>query len=414
MTSYDRIGVGYAKLRRPDPRIAASIHAALGAASTVVNVGAGAGSYEPDDRWVLAVEPSAVMAGQRPPGSAPVLVASAESLPLADGTVDAAMATLSLHHWRDWRAGVAEMRRVARQRVVILTWDPDACDFWLTREYVPWLLEWDATRFPTIAEMCGALPGASVEPVPVPHDCEDGFLGAWWARPEAYLDPEVQRSNSLFALGPDRPRLEAALERLAEDLRSGAWDARHSELRTRESADLGYRLVTARRRSPTPPVPLRRAPRTAAAAGRRHPAAEAVAADRSRRRPRLDERAVRSRARRATLDGPMTDTGRAERLARNEARWRELNAELEHGLSDVQRDPDERAAFVCECARPDCVQMVKLPLDEYKRWHRDDRHFVVLPGHEYPEVETVLEANEDYFVIEKRDIGQVSDVVERL
>jgi hypothetical protein len=110
----------------------------------------------------------------------------------------------------------------------------------------------------------------------------------------------------------------------------------------------------------------------------------------------------------------MTDTGRAERLARNEARWRELNSELERGLSDIQRDPDERAAFVCECARTDCVQMVKLPLDEYQRWHADDRRFVVLPGHEFQDVEKVLEATEDYFVIEKRDVGQVHDVVERL
>jgi len=246
MTSpYDDIGAGYSKLRRPDPRIAAAIHAALGDAATVVNVGAGAGSYEPLDRWVLAVEPSRVMVAQRPPGSAPAVVADAEALPLADDTVDAAMASMSLHHWCDWRAGVAEMQRVARKRIVLFSWDPEACDFWLTREYVPWLLEWDATRFPTMTQMREALPGAIIDVVPIAADCQDGFLGAWWARPEAYLDPDVQRSNSLFALGPDRDRLDRALARLADDLRSGAWDARHADLRTHGSADLGYRLITA-------------------------------------------------------------------------------------------------------------------------------------------------------------------------
>src|SRR3954468_10396971 len=162
MTSpYDDIGAGYSKLRRPEPRIAAAIHAALGGADTVVNVGAGAGSYEPGDRWVVAVEPSLVMVAQRPPSSAPVVVASAEALPLADDTVDAAMASMSLHHWGDWRAGLAEMRRVTRDRVVLFTWDAESCDFWLTRDYVPWLHEWDATRFPTMAQMREALPGAA-------------------------------------------------------------------------------------------------------------------------------------------------------------------------------------------------------------------------------------------------------------
>ena len=245
MSSYDRIGIGYTALRQPDARIAHAVHAALGPAETVVNVGAGAGSYEPRDRWVLAVEPSHVMIGQRPPGSAPAVLASAESLPLASDSVDAAMATLTLHHWRDWRAGLAQMRRVARDRIVILTWDPHARDFWLTREYIPWLRDWDAKRFPTIEQMRDALPGAEVDPVPIPRDCRDGFLGAWWARPEAYLDPEVQRSNSLFALTPSQGRLARDLGRLAADLRSGDWDARHGGLRTQDELDLGYRLIVA-------------------------------------------------------------------------------------------------------------------------------------------------------------------------
>jgi len=243
--SYDRIGHGYAALRRPDPTIAAAIHAALGSAATVVNIGAGAGAYEPDDRWVLAVEPSAVMVAQRPPGSAPALLASAEALPLADETVDAAMATLTLHHWRDWRAGVAEMRRVARERIVIFTWDPQSDGFWLTRDYLPWLRDWDASRFPTIPQLRSALPRAAADPIPIPDASADAFLAAHWARPAAYLDPLVQRSNSAFAQAPDGERLTTAFERLADDLRTGAWDARHGHLRTQPALDAGYRLVSA-------------------------------------------------------------------------------------------------------------------------------------------------------------------------
>jgi SAM-dependent methyltransferase len=244
---YDEIGRRYVEVRRADPHIGAAIHEALGAARTIVNVGAGAGSYEPRDRWVLAVEPSMVMVRQRPPDSAPAVVARAEALPLADDSVDAAMAILSLHHWSDWRAGIAEMRRVARERVVLFTWDPAAAGlFWLTREYLAWLAEWDAGRFPEMGELREALPGAVVEPVPIPADCVDGFLAAFWARPEAYLEPAVQRGNSLMALGPDRARLRQALGRLRDDLRTGAWDARHGDLRSATSLDAGYRLVTAR------------------------------------------------------------------------------------------------------------------------------------------------------------------------
>lgn len=155
-TVYDDIGVGYPTTRRTDPRIAAMIYRALGDAASVVNVGAGTGSYEPEDRRVLAVEPSEVMIGQRPRGTAPAVAGSAEALPLDDASVDAAMASLTLHHWSDWRRGVAEMCRVARRRVVLFTWDPEGEGFWLTREYLPWLAAWDATRFPTLAELGGA------------------------------------------------------------------------------------------------------------------------------------------------------------------------------------------------------------------------------------------------------------------
>lgn len=245
-TVYNAIGVGYTATRRADPRIAAILYRALGDAASVVNVGAGTGSYEPPDRRVVAVEPSEVMIRQRPPGSAPAIVGSAEALPLEDASVDAAMASLTLHHWSDWRRGVAEMRRVARRRVVLFTWDPDGEGFWLTRDYLPWLAAWDATRFPTIAELEGALPGAAVEAVPIPRDCVDGVLAAFWARPEAYLDPVVQRGFSMFALAPDPARLDASLDVLAADLRSGAWHARHRALLSRHTLDAGYRVVSAR------------------------------------------------------------------------------------------------------------------------------------------------------------------------
>ena len=185
---YDTIGRGYARQRRPDPRIAAHVTAALGGARSVLNVGAGAGSYEPPDRRVVAVEPSGVMLAQRPPGAAPAVQARAEALPFPDRAFDATMAVLTLHHWADRARGLAECARVARERVVLLTWDPAASGFWLTKEYFPAFIEADRRAFPCIASYAGAFgPGARVHvpAVPVPRDCVDGFLGAYWARPEA-------------------------------------------------------------------------------------------------------------------------------------------------------------------------------------------------------------------------------------
>lgn len=244
MATYDRIGHAYTQVRRPDPRIAALITEALGDAETVVNVGAGAGSYEPRDRWLLAVEPSEVMIAQRPPGSAPAVVGTAEDLPLADRQVDAAMSVLSLHHWRDWRLGLAELRRVAADRLVLFSWSPERGDFWLLDDYFPEVGRWDATRFPRMDELLGELPGAHVEPVPIPRDCQDGFLAAWWARPDAFLSAAVQRSNSFFALA-DPDLVRAGLDRLRRDLDDGTWHARHSQLLERDSIDAGYFLLTA-------------------------------------------------------------------------------------------------------------------------------------------------------------------------
>jgi SAM-dependent methyltransferase len=236
VTLYADTAAAYARHRREDPRIAAAIRAALGDARTVVNVGAGQGAYEPRDRAVTAVEPEPSMTAA---AGRPAVQASAEALPFADDSFDAAMAVLTIHHWPDWRAGVAEMRRVARSRVVILTFDPRLSRrLWLVDEYLPELDEVDDPRFPLPEEL------GEAEVVEIPWDCRDGFQGAYWRRPELYLDPERRRAISSLELLPDAVKARA-FGRLREDLDSGAWARRHADLLERESLDLGYRLVLA-------------------------------------------------------------------------------------------------------------------------------------------------------------------------
>ena len=249
---YDTIGRGYVRQRRPDPRIAARVTAALGAARTVLNVGAGAGSYEPAGRAVVAAEPSVVMIAQRLPGAAPAVQARAEALPFADRAFDAVMAVLTLHHWSDRAVGLAECARVARERVIILTWDPASSGFWLVQDYLPEMLALDRRQFPAMDALRATLgnalgPGARVDvtPVPVPGDCVDGFLGAFWARPAAYLEPAVRAGISSFARADLAREVEVGLERLRADLASGAWEARHGVSRAAEALDIGYRLVVA-------------------------------------------------------------------------------------------------------------------------------------------------------------------------
>jgi SAM-dependent methyltransferase len=244
--TYDEIGVGYASTRRPDPRIEQQILDALGDAHSVVNVGAGTGAYEPADRDVLAVEPSEVMRAQRPADSAPCINACAESLPFPDDSFDASMALLSLHHWSDWRAGVSELRRVARRRVVILTYDPAyASRFWLLRDYLPELGALDTQRFSPIEALAAAAGDATVlDAVPIPHDCRDGFGCAYWRRPHAYLDPDIRAGMSTFHL-PGAGSLLGGLDQLARDLQSGRWEQRNRNILARSELDLGYRLLTA-------------------------------------------------------------------------------------------------------------------------------------------------------------------------
>jgi SAM-dependent methyltransferase len=239
---YDTIGPGYRAHRRPDPRVAAAIAGALGEAATVVNVGAGAGSYEPADRAVVAVEPSPAMIAQRAAGSAPVVQASATHLPFGDAAFDAALAVLTVHHWPDRPRGLAELARVARARVVLLTWDPATPGFWLVDEYFPEIWAIDRPIFPTLADLRGALGAIEVRPLPVPHDCTDGFLGAYWRRPEAYLDPGVRGAISTFTKLRD---VGPGLARLRRDLADGTWRRRHADLLERTELDLGYRLVVA-------------------------------------------------------------------------------------------------------------------------------------------------------------------------
>jgi SAM-dependent methyltransferase len=275
---YDEIGGVYRSHRAPDSRIAAAIGAALGRAGPVVNVGAGAGSYEPLDRRVVAVEPAWTMIRQRPAGSAPVVQADAARLPFRDGAFGAALAVLTVHHWADRPSGLAELGRVARGPVVILTWDPSAAGFWLVRDYFPDLMAIDRRIFPSIEEIGRSLGPTDVQPVRIPHDCTDGFLGAYWRRPHAYLDPGVRAAISTFSkLDDARP----GLANLRADLESGAWASRNADLLDRLDLDLGYRLVVARGRggapiSPSPaaaepsaaPRPCRLDPEEAAQGGR--------------------------------------------------------------------------------------------------------------------------------------------------
>lgn len=241
-TLYDRIGQTYASTRRPDPRIARAIELACGDAATIVNVGAGTGSYEPSSKGLVAIEPSRAMIRQRRSAAAPAVQAVAEALPFSTGAFDVAMAVLTIHHWTDWRLGVAEMRRVAR-RVVLLAFDVSALDnFWLTATYFPDIIELDRRRSPSVEDICYELRDCSVDPVPVPHDCVDGFLAAFWRRPEAYLDSAVRASISSFAL-MDESALLSGITRLESDLRSGVWDKRFGHLRSRDTFDGGYRLV---------------------------------------------------------------------------------------------------------------------------------------------------------------------------
>lgn len=243
--NYGSIGAGYADYRQPDPRIAATINKALGDARTVINVGAGAGSYESEMFEVTAVEPSASMRAQRPPSLPVAIDGVAESLPFTDSSFDAAVSTFSVHHWSDLKAGLRELRRVARGPVVILTCDPRlVCDFWLY-EYAPLVLETEARRFPAISNISAALGGTvEVQSVPVPADCTDGFNEAYYGRPKRLLDPGARQACSSWSF--IEPALqEQYVSHLARDIASGVWDERYGPLRRQPSYNGSLVLVRA-------------------------------------------------------------------------------------------------------------------------------------------------------------------------
>ncbi len=238
---YDVIGINYAELRKPDRRIARVIESALGSAQNVLNVGAGTGSYEPIDRSVIAVDPSGEMIRKRGPAAAKAIEASADDLPFDDKSFDASMAILTIHHWPDKAAGLREMRRVTRGRIVLLTHDP-AHRPWLT-DYLPELAALDEKQMPTISDYERWLGFAQITPVMVPHDCSDGFLYAYWRRPAAYLDAHVRSgSSSFWAIGN---AAEAGLQDLRRDLETGEWERRYAKLLDLDEYDAGYRLVIA-------------------------------------------------------------------------------------------------------------------------------------------------------------------------
>lgn len=239
---YDVIGINYVELRKPDPRIARLIEGVFGSANTILNVGAGTGSYEPVGKSVIAVEPSLEMIRRRHPDAAPAVQASADELPFADRSFDASMAVLTIHHWPDKEAGVREMRRVTRGPVALLTFDPSSRP-WLT-DYLPELAALDEAHMPRMFEYERWLGRVEVTPVMIPHDCSDGFLYAYWRRPAAYLDPFIRSgSSSFWALGD---AASTGLQRLKSDLETGNWERRYAGLLSLDEYDAGLRLVVSR------------------------------------------------------------------------------------------------------------------------------------------------------------------------
>lgn len=241
--AYEDLGINYSDFRRADPCIEARIWAALGDARSVVNVGAGTGSYEPRDRELIAVEPSLLMISKRPPDAAPARQSVAEALPLDDKSVDAAMGTLTIHHWNDLDAGIAEMRRVARKRIVLLTIDAEKnSEIWTLSEYFPAAAQAEREKMPAMSAVEAILPKATIEVVPTPSRCRDEFTSALWDRPELFLEPSVLRASSLWhQLSSEL--ISQGQKRLRADLASGRWDEKHGHLRTLPELDIGLRLI---------------------------------------------------------------------------------------------------------------------------------------------------------------------------
>jgi len=240
---YDQIGVNYSARRCTDPEIAQQLHEELHGATRIVNIGAGAGSYEPENVSLVAVEPSSEMISQRMANAHPVKQAFAECLPFENHSFSHAMTVLSMHHWENREAAFNEINRVTTEKFVAITWDPKAEPFWLTRDYFPAIYETDKGIFPDLEELNEHFADVKVGPLRIPGDCKDGFLAAFWKRPEAYLRAQVRQSISSFSR---LAGLSEGLQRLADDLQSGVWAKNNRAILEEPSLDVGYRIVTAR------------------------------------------------------------------------------------------------------------------------------------------------------------------------
>ncbi len=243
---YDQIGVNYSVTRCTDPAIAKQLYAELDGATSIVNIGAGAGSYEPSGMSLVAVEPSEKMIAQRKPGAYPVKQAYAEQLPFEDNSFSHAMTVLSMHHWEDRPLAFSEINRVATEKFVAITWDPQFDSFWLTRDYFPEIYEMDKLIFPTMEEFAAHFGSVQISPINIPENCEDGLLAAFWKRPEAYLRSEVRQATSAFA---KLPNLSVGLRKLEEDLESSEWAKKNQAILNKPSLDVGYRLISAQIRN---------------------------------------------------------------------------------------------------------------------------------------------------------------------
>jgi len=239
---YDQIGIDYATQRQSDPRIAAQLWKLLENAKRIVNIGAGSGSYEPHDIELVAVEPSKEMIKQRKANKHLVIKTSAEDLPFKDNSFTHALTILSMHHWADRNKAFTEINRVTTDRFVAVSWNPNASPFWLTRDYFPELYETDQKIFPTLEEFQRHFNDVQITPLLIPEDCIDGFLAAYWKRPEAYLNPKVRQSISTFS---KLKQLDTGLKKLEDDLKSGAWKQRNRDILNKSALDAGYILITA-------------------------------------------------------------------------------------------------------------------------------------------------------------------------
>ena len=240
---YDDIGNNYSVTRCTDPKIAKQLYDELQGATRIVNIGAGTGSYEPENIELVAVEPSAVMISQRKAGSHRVEQAFAEKLPFENSSFSHAMTVLSMHHWENRARAFNEINRVTTEKFVAITWDPKSEPFWLTRDYFPEIYEMDKLIFPNLEELNEYFDEVTIRPLQIPSDCKDGFLTAFWKRPEAYLSPNVRQAMSPFSKVKN---LAEGLQKLEDDLASGVWARNNQAILDASYLDVGYRLISAK------------------------------------------------------------------------------------------------------------------------------------------------------------------------